>query len=103
MFDEGRRLIFHIASIVKAGQSVGDGHLHRGLNVGAQLLGIAAASDLGMDTRQELLPVEWTDQVLDELTVLWMIAADPRTVTRAQASIDSLLSRGPLHHGGRAF
>jgi hypothetical protein len=43
--------------------------------------------------------VEWTDDAIDELTALWLQASDPNEVTAAQATIDGLLARAPLHHG----
>jgi hypothetical protein len=43
--------------------------------------------------------VEWTDDALDELALLWLMAPDPQAVTRAQAKIDSFLGRDPLHYG----
>lgn len=43
--------------------------------------------------------VSWTDDALDSLALLWMHAANPADVSRAQVMIDSLLARGPLHHG----
>ena len=43
--------------------------------------------------------VDWTDDAVDELTNIWMQAADPDAVTAAQSTIDTLLSRAPLHHG----
>jgi hypothetical protein len=43
--------------------------------------------------------VDWTDDAIAELTTIWMQASDPDEVTAAQATIDSLLARAPLHHG----
>jgi hypothetical protein len=43
--------------------------------------------------------VHWTDDTLGDLASMWLTAADPRSVTQAQAAIDSLLSRNPLGHG----
>jgi hypothetical protein len=42
---------------------------------------------------------EWTDDALDELTLLWLQAPDPAAVVRAQAQIDYVLSHDPLGHG----
>ncbi len=43
--------------------------------------------------------VDWTDDALDSLALLWLQAAAPADVNQAQAMIDSLLARAPLHHG----
>lgn len=45
-----------------------------------------------------LYTVDWSEDALNELAVLWLQATDPDEVTRAQA-IDTLLARAPLHHG----
>jgi hypothetical protein len=46
-----------------------------------------------------LYTVNWTDDALNELASLWLQASDPDEMTRAQATIDTLLARAPLHHG----
>lgn len=46
-----------------------------------------------------LYTVDWSDDALDELATLWLQASDPEEITRAQATIDTLLARAPLHHG----
>lgn len=46
-----------------------------------------------------LYTVDWTDDALNELAALWLQTSDPDAITRAQATIDTLLARAPLHHG----
>jgi hypothetical protein len=43
--------------------------------------------------------VNWTDDALDTLAVIWMQSPDPGAVTWAQATIDRLLASDPLRHG----
>lgn len=51
--------------------------------------------------------VDWKDEILDDLTIIWMNAKERNAVTRSQDSIDKLLKQNPhgvgtdLHEGLR--
>ena len=57
-------LAFHIAAVIEAGQRIGDRHLDRGLDIVAELLGIAAAADLRIDAGEKFLAVDRADQIV---------------------------------------
>lgn len=41
-------------------------------------------------------PVDWSDDALDSLALIWLIVGDPIGVTKAQHQIDRLLRANPL-------
>jgi hypothetical protein len=43
--------------------------------------------------------VEWLDEAEQELAAIWARDADRAAVTKAQAQIEGMLARAPLHHG----
>ena len=57
-------MAFHVAAVVQAGQSVGDGELDALLEAVAQEVGVALALDLGLDAREQLVALDRPDDVV---------------------------------------